>query len=849
MLGATGVAVVLGASLNAATAGAIAPASETVDRPGTLQTSGQSMWQAGAGGGIEEKTFPLFHTGWNASGSGGKIANLETPPIKYCEIFNESIGEDILSALEGKPECADEKEASFEIGKFGAEGSASTKGEVGMSLALHGFASGSVGVEYPVTAHYTIPKADSFAAGDTVTVKTSETVDSGAALHTSFPTLKSAELDGAFGFQAAASFKLCFFSCTKEESIFNLSFPESYDGTNAAKGQIVEVSNPGTECFDFIANFVGGFGHAPEAYSRCRNEKTGVNSGYIGLPNVSTSSTLGSDGTLTATGEDPYVVVPVSAVTWATRVLPDKPPVPLNLGPAEIPGTGVTLGWNTVQLVFTDIEEMQQAFEFKPRVDTMLEWGQRLHYEVKRPGGEMAAEGEASNVTFPLGDTLVLRTPPQIEKSLVVTPRLSMGQATISNHTQNLSIGQGEFSALGLTLETPESSTEILGEKFGIPSTDIKLGPLYRKEFPLATTRNDIVNSSWTLGGFSQPALGDLLLTPDPPPVPTGLTVQPVEGASFEGTLASFADPDTTGKASDYTATVRWGDGSSGTATLVDDGNGVIHAVGTHTYKEEGEYPVDVTIQDVDTENLHVTAHSAAQVADAPLHIAAHTDTTMPGEQLALLWPAPPSSGTLASFTDEDPEGTLSDYAATIQWGDGSASAGTITANGHGGWDVSAAHEYAVLGPHTVTVTVRDEGGSEVSTTMVLLSYAYTSGGGDFAIQPSAVGSGVTFWGARWAAANPLGDSNPSFKGWVDRPGSATPACGAAWSSAPGNSSVPPPSVPSYVAVLETGPVAKRGAVLSGESQGVAVVRVGEGFGPSPGHEGQGEVVGQVPCS
>lgn len=820
------------------------PGSETVDRTGTLQSEGQSMWAAGTGGAPGDRTLSLFDKSWSASGSAGSITHVE-PSVKVCNIFKGKTVEKFFT--EGSTSCEDEETIGVDIGDFGGEGSASTKGEIGLSLTLHGFASGSVGVKYPVTAHYTIPKRDSFAAGDRVTINTSESVDSGASLQTSFPTLSSAELDGVFGFHADASFNLCFFACTGEQSIFDFSLPEGFDGTNPANGQILEVPNPGTQCFDFIVNFVGGFGHAPEQYSRCHNAETGVNSGYLGLPDVTTSSSLNGDGSLSASGEDPYAVVPVSAVTWATRILPRKPPVPLNFGPAKIPGTEITLGWNTVQLLLTDIEAMRQNFTFKPRVDTTLSWGRSLEYTVLDSKGEVVGSGPGTGATFPLGDHVELYTPADLIGTLNVTPTLSMSKAEFSNHTENVNIGQGEFSALGLTLDTPKSGSVTLpdGKEFTPwPGSEIKLGPLVKKEFPLATTSNDLLNSSWTLGGFNEPRLGDLPLVPDPAPVPTPLTVGPVEGAPFSGTVASFADPDTTGKASDYTATIEWGDGATtAEATIVDDGEGVFHVTGTHTYAEEGTYPVTVTVQDTDTENLHATDNSTADVADAALHALAHTDTTTTGGQAALLWPAPPSSGTLASFTDDDPQGTLSDYSATVEWGDGVTTEGSIAPNGNGGWDVSGEHVYAQLGPHTVTVTVSDVGGSQVSTTLDVITYEFTPNG-NFAIAPAEVGQPVEFWGARWPAEN-WSAPPAAFKGWAG--GSETPpTCRGSWTGAPGDSLLPPASVPSYVAVLETGRVSKQGATLDGSIEGAAVVRTEPGYGSDPGHAGLGTVIAQI---
>lgn len=833
-----------------------APAeSETVDRSGTLATSGQSMWQEGSGGGPEEKDITLFDQSWNASAKGGSIKKVEKT-FEICNLWKttEEALEKFFTKGEVTTECSEYVKITINIGDFGGEGSASTSGEVGMSLKLHGFASGSVGVTYPVTAHYTIPKAYSFAAGEKVNIETGETVNPTAAISTSFPKLGSAELDGVFGFHAAASFNLCVFECTGEKSIFDFGLPEGYDGSNPYSGKIVEIAEPGTLCFDAIVNFVAGFGHAPNQYNRCHNSETGVNSGYIALPNVKTTSKLGGDGSLTAEGEDPYVVVPVSAVTWAARLIPGEKPPPLNFGPTKIPGTEITLGWETVQLVFTDVEKMRQVFSFKPQVDTTLQWGEDMGYVVSGGKGETVAEGTGEGATFPLGDKLTLSTPSSLRGKLTVKPKLSMGKAELSNDTRNLSIGEGKFSALSLTLDTPEAKFQLPDGGPDItawPGSKINLGPAYEKEFPLATTSNDVVNGSWTLGGFNEPALADLILTPDPPPVPTAQTVHPVEGLPFEGTVAMFTDPEPSSSASDYGVTIKWGDGEEEVGSLTEvetNSEGTVFVVkAKHVYKEEGEYALDVTIKDLDTPALVVTDHSKALVSDAPLHAKPYANTKMVGEAPALLWPQPPSSGTLASFTDEDPGGTISDYSASIEWGDGHTSAGAIaeTEPGSHVWTVSGEHEYNAedLGPHTVTVTVADEGGSKVTTTLTVIAYGYTVGG-DFAIAPASPGQPVSFWGARWSTQNAL-VAPASFKGFAES-APTPPSCGGDWSSLPGDSSSPPSGVPGYMAVIETGEVVKQGRDISGQARGVAVIKTEPGYQPNPGHAGSGTLIAQI---
>jgi hypothetical protein len=50
-------------------------------------------------------------------------------------------------------------------------------------------------------------------------------------------------------------------------------------------------------------------------------------------------------------------------------------------------------------------------------------------------------------------------------------------------------------------------------------------------------------------------------------------------------------------------------------------------------------------------------------------------------------------SGPVASFTDASATGTLSDFSARVNWGDGSTSSGTITGGpGTSAYTVSASH-------------------------------------------------------------------------------------------------------------------------------------------------------------
>ena len=100
---------------------------------------------------------------------------------------------------------------------------------------------------------------------------------------------------------------------------------------------------------------------------------------------------------------------------------------------------------------------------------------------------------------------------------------------------------------------------------------------------------------------------------------------------------------------------------------------------------------------------------SSATVADAPLTA---TSVSLTGTEGTAI-----SGATVATFTDANPNATVSDFTATIDWGDGTTSAGTIVAQSGGGFAVDGAHTYADEGEYTVGVSINDAGGSTASAT------------------------------------------------------------------------------------------------------------------------------------
>jgi hypothetical protein len=192
----------------------------------------------------------------------------------------------------------------------------------------------------------------------------------------------------------------------------------------------------------------------------------------------------------------------------------------------------------------------------------------------------------------------------------------------------------------------------------------------------------------------------------DAPLSGTAGPVSAVEGTPFSGVVADFTDADPAAAASEYTASIAWGDGQTSAGTVAPDGRGGFTVSGAHTYAEEGSYPVSVTLTDAG--GASTSASTTAAIADAPLSAAAASVSAVEGT---------PFSGVVADFTDADPAAAASEYTASIAWGDGQTSAGTVAPDGQGGFTVSGAHTYAEEGSYPVSVTITDAGGASASAT------------------------------------------------------------------------------------------------------------------------------------
>jgi hypothetical protein len=266
-----------------------------------------------------------------------------------------------------------------------------------------------------------------------------------------------------------------------------------------------------------------------------------------------------------------------------------------------------------------------------------------------------------------------------------------------------------------------------------------------------------VVNVAINDAGASTATAGSTAIIADAPMTAVGKNNVATEGTPFSGVVASFLDADPAGVATDYTATINWADGTSSLGTISAGLFGSFDVSGTHTY-DEGTYPASVTIRD--NGGAVATVTSTFSIADAPLTPAAASSPLTATE-------AVPFSATVGAFTDANPLSTTTDFTATIDWGDGTSSPGTIKKLADSSYIVIGTHLYAeetaAGAPLPVSVTVLDVGGqtATLDNTATVADAPLTSSGAALAGtegQPLGAGSAAAdVLVATFSDADPVG--------------------------------------------------------------------------------------------
>ncbi|MGH7139122.1 MAG: hypothetical protein ACREHD_25525, partial [Pirellulales bacterium] len=95
-------------------------------------------------------------------------------------------------------------------------------------------------------------------------------------------------------------------------------------------------------------------------------------------------------------------------------------------------------------------------------------------------------------------------------------------------------------------------------------------------------------------------------------------TFTATQGAALSTTLATFTDTDTGGTASDFTATIDWGDGSTGTGVVSSTSPGSLSVSGSHVYAATGAHQATVALSDDAPGTATATATAMVNVSAVP---------------------------------------------------------------------------------------------------------------------------------------------------------------------------------------------------------------------------------------
>ncbi len=166
---------------------------------------------------------------------------------------------------------------------------------------------------------------------------------------------------------------------------------------------------------------------------------------------------------------------------------------------------------------------------------------------------------------------------------------------------------------------------------------------------------------------------------------------------TVSGPLATFTDPNHSTTPGSYTSTINWGDGTTTNGTITGS-EGSFTVSGDHTYSAPGSYAVTVMTSAVANPTNTTTTIDQATIRGK---ISAIGATPITGAAPTTI------SGEVAEFTVADPTATAASYTATIDWGDGTTTAGTVTGSA-GRFAVSGDHTYASPGTYTIRVTISD---------------------------------------------------------------------------------------------------------------------------------------------
>jgi hypothetical protein len=259
---------------------------------------------------------------------------------------------------------------------------------------------------------------------------------------------------------------------------------------------------------------------------------------------------------------------------------------------------------------------------------------------------------------------------------------------------------------------------------------------------------------------------------------------------------------------------------------FTDNGNGTGRLAGAIT--AVGTYPVEFRVSD--GVNALVTGTVTIVVGQARTTLTYTGTTFIPDTRSVVL------SARLTRTVGGTP---LAGRLLTLGLGAG-AGAQSCTGNTNAAGSASCTINPVAqpLGPGTATASFAGEASFALSSASVpTLVFRYLNGQ-SFAVGDlsASIGATVTYYGGAWAVSNTLSNTAkppPQFKGFVQQLASDPAQPGGTWSTPAPDQLVPPPSVPSYMAVLITSRVDRNRSQITGNVTRLAVIQTDPGYSPA----------------
>jgi gliding motility-associated-like protein len=472
---------------------------------------------------------------------------------------------------------ADSSISSTFVGDYGFAISGGTSGHFGAKFYSRNWSTGDISVNYPVNINLRYPSNNTFERGETITIRSDYTVDPSAQLNTTFPQAGNIGLELDFSLRFYLTPILCFVSCAQVGAFDtgNLSTTLTIFDISANQFTYACVS-PSLTCTQAL---LPATIDAPYGLS-----------GTFDLPNVQTTSSIGSDQCLYASGEDQYASVQLELFKLIGGLnIPYISPVLNNLsggGCARAIGSTYNICFNYT--LFTAFFEMnvinKQDFSFCPEVYTSLTFPVPVQYTVTDPNaGNSVVQGPAQSdsITFKVGNNINFTYPCNYEY-MDIDPIHDISN-TITNHTYDeLSFNfTMEAFAVSLRLDGfgPGENNE---DSNAVDSQTWSYGPLFQNTIPLGTLpAMEWFNDSWELPGFDSIIGTTFRLIPNQYLASTGAT----SNVDCKGENNGSFSVNITNGSAPYT--YNWSDGTSNTSSATSQTNSNFEAGNQHVVIED----------------------------------------------------------------------------------------------------------------------------------------------------------------------------------------------------------------------------------------------------------------------